>query len=739
MRCPVPRASIVAVALFAAGLPVLEVAAQPANIAVIDALSAEPSGTAQRAAFYDEVARADLARLNALLDRAAALKEPATKSFALDALLGRYAELDPGGAVAAANKLGSSAVNPVPYYQTWLRSSPAAALASIAKLSESQASAIVPALLTRVEADQELVAEILAAVPRPVADRYIAYSVMRLGQNSPSEALERAQEISDPRVRADAINGILGTLASREPRKFLDYLATLDETTRRNATHSGFWYQIASSEPELALDRIDLFPPEAHGTITVTAVSAIARRDPVAAYARAQQMPQGQERRQAVQQIAQTFAQNDADGALAWARSLQPPEPEVLVGVVTAIGAKDPLRALDVAATIGTPMERQQAMQQIVSSTTLRDPGRSGALLDRVFSLPNEQERQSLVQSILSSWGFKEPAQAADWLVANADRVPLNAAATVASQYAQRNLEEAASYAARMPPAVRGSWMNGVARMYAQTNPRAALDWIQQFRGSAEYDDAALAVIAQASRVDPEAAAHAAESVGREEYRRNAINQAAIGWAQRDPARAAAWVSGIGDQGQQTVGIIASIWGQQDLPAAQAWVLSQPAGRGRDSALVSLITSSARNTIPDDALFAGLSDDRARLAAVQGAAMFISQRDATASRAFVEAHVADPAQRERMLSAVAQFPGIRGGIVDPVTGVVVGPPGVPMTVACSPASAAPCVRTGPMPPTIVMGGLPTLPPSFVPGQPLPQPLPQPQPGATTAPTPNTRR
>lgn len=717
---------IVLGAVCAVGLQSREAVAQAANTAVVDALAAEPTGTTQRAAFYAEVARADVSNVKALLDRSAELKDPATKSFAMEVLLTRFAELDPGRAVAAANKLGPSAGNPVPLYQAWLRSSPAAALAAIAKLDESQASLIVPGLLARAGSDQELVNEILAAAPRPVADRYVASSILRLAQDSPREALERAQEISNPEIRTQTINGVMRAWASRDPRTFLDYLATLDEAARRSAASNGFWYQVASSEPELALDRADLLPPELRGSVATTAISAIAQRDPLAAYARAQQMPQGLERRQIVHQIAQTFAQRDADGALAWARSLQPPEPEALVAVVTGIANEDPIRALDLAAAIDTPMERQQAMHQVASTATMRDPAQSAALLEHVLSLQNEQERQSLVQSILSSWASKEPTRAADWLVANADRAPPGAVTMVAQQYAQRNIQEAASYATRMPSQLRGSWLNGVAGMYAQTNPQAALDWIEQFRGSAEYDDAALAVIMPASRVDPEAAARAAESLGREDYRRTAVTQVAMGWAQRDPARAAAWASGVSDPAAQqgAVSIIAGMWSQQDPAAAQAWVLTQPAGRGRDGALLSLISITARSSIPDDSMFAGFSDDRARFAAVQGAAGMIAQRDAAAARAFVETHVSDPTQRERMLSFLSQVPqgsAMRGVVVNPITGGIVVPPsGLPMTVVCGPGSAGPCVPGAPMPPGFSLArGVQYPPPGFTPTQPLP--------------------
>jgi hypothetical protein len=717
--------------------------AQATNTAVVDALAAKPTGTSQRAAFYAEVARADVPGVKALLDRAAELKDPATKSFALDALLTRYAELDPGAAVAAASKLGPS-TNLVALYQAWLRSSPAAALSSLAKLDESQASYIVPSLLTGAGNDQELANEILAAAPKAIADRYVSSSIVRLAEDSPREALERAQEISNLEVRTETVNGVMRAWASRDPRTFLDYLATLDEAARRSAASNGFWYQIASSAPELALDRADLWPPDLRGPVTMSAIGAIAQRDPLAAYARAQQMPQGQERRQLVQQIAQSFAQHDADAALAWSRSLQPPEPEAFTAVVTAIGQKDPLRAFDLAAAIGTQRERQDAMIQVVTTATLRDPAQSVALLDRALALPNNQDRQSLVQIILSTWAEREPARAADWLVANAERAPPGAVNTVASAYARHDLEQAASYASRVPSQLRGSWLNGVAGMYAQANPQAALQWIEQFRGSPEYDAAALAVIMPASRSDPEAAARAAESLSREDYRRSAVMQVASSWAQRDAARAAAWASGVSDPTaqQSAVGVIASMWSQQDPAAARAWVLGLPAGHGRDGALLSLISSTAQTTIPDDSLFAAFSDDRMRLTGVSGTALFISQRDTAAARAFVEAHVADPTQRERMLNALAQMPaGMRAPLVNPVTGAIMMPPGgLPTNVFCRPASAGPCMP-GPMPSGVMSGasGSQLPPPGFSLAQPPPPAQAPPVGSVAPNPTPNGSR
>jgi hypothetical protein len=442
-------------------------------------------------------------------------------------------------------------------------------------------------------------------------------------------------------------------------------------------------------------------------SIAVAAIPAIAQRDPLAAYARAAQLPEGQERRQVVQQIARSFAQRDADGALAWVKSLQPPEPEVLAVVVTGIAEKDPLRALDLAASIGPLMEQQQAMQSIVMNAIGRDPSLSSALLQRVLALPNEAQRQALVQQVVMSWASKEPARAADWLIANADRAPPSAIMSVASQFALLDLEQAAAYANRVPSQSRGAWLRGVASGYASSDPRGALNWVEQFRGSPEYEDAAFAVIVPAARVDPETAARAAEGLGRDDYRRSAISQVAMQWAMRDPAQAATWAAGLSDQSSRASATmtVASFWSNQDPQAARVWASGQPAGPVRDTALLAVIGNTARLETFDDSLLTGISDERTRLAATQGAAMGIAQRDPAAAREFIETHVADQTQRERMLAALGQLQAVRqgGGALNSVTGAVLSlPPPPSLGVACTPASAGPCL-SGFSAPAFVVG------------------------------------
>jgi hypothetical protein len=122
----------------------------PAATGVIAALASRPAGTAERAAFYSAAARADVDALETLLSQAAALRDRSTRAFALDALLTRHAELDPSGAIAAAERLKMPPASIATLYHSWLKSAPTAALDALEELDDADARAVAPGLFALV-------------------------------------------------------------------------------------------------------------------------------------------------------------------------------------------------------------------------------------------------------------------------------------------------------------------------------------------------------------------------------------------------------------------------------------------------------------------------------------------------------------------------------------------------------------------------------------------------------------
>jgi hypothetical protein len=291
----------------------------------------------------------------------------------------------------------------------------------------------------------------------------------------------------------------------------------------------------------------------------------------------------------------------------------------------------------------------------------------------------------------VNAWAQREPAQAAEWFVSNAASTPVDVVTLVAGRYANVDPMRAASFTARLPSAARGAWLRGVAGSYAERDPRAALDWVEQFRGSQEYDAAAVAVIQSAARVDPAAAEQALESIGKEDERRNAAAALAMNWARLDPAAAATWAASLREPLLQFAAVtsVQSVWATEDLPAARAWVLAQPAGQARDAGITMLLTTSARFGVPDASLLSALSSEQARMPAVRETAVELARRDPEAARAFVATNVADRTQRDGVLAYLSNLP-------DHPAGVLRGPGGsffMPPELIRMPASAAPALTS----------------------------------------------
>jgi hypothetical protein len=657
----------------------------------VDALAVRPRSTAVRAAFYAAVARADARGVETLLIAARALSDRETRAFALDVLLARYAELDPSEAVAAAKELDVPTASLVPLYHAWLDTSSSAALASLGAIEDPKKMEVATGLLALVSDDDQLVARISALLPPQTSRALYANALGQLARTSPAEALARARKIADSAQRKDAVNRVLSMWAMSDPRAVADYLAGLDAEGRRDAAQSGVWYQIAAAAPELALERADTLPENIRTGAQASALQALAQRDPKAALARLAQMPRGVPGRDGiVPMIARSYAMRDAEGALAWARSLQPPEPGVMAAVISGMADKDPARAFDLASEIASPMEQTQALQSVVSSAVLRDPASIGPLLDRVLAMPNGAQRQALVQMAIGSLASSDPGKAAEWLIANPGQSS-DIVTQVASAYGRTDPARAASYSSRLAGDARVAWLRGVATAYAQVDSRGALEWVEQLRGTPEYDEAAFAIVQSATPQDPAASARLLESIGRDDYQRNGVGAVAMRWANTDPAAAANWATNLRDPTQRMLAVqmVASNWANQNASAAKEWVLSQPSGQARDTALVALISSAARFAPPDASLLADFSTEQGRFSGVQAAAIAISQRDPDGARAFVESNLTDPQQRERLLSMVSQFAARRAGMpVSPFVGAAYATGPMP-TGALPPGAMAP--------------------------------------------------
>ncbi|HET8699848.1 MAG TPA: hypothetical protein VFO94_20365, partial [Gammaproteobacteria bacterium] len=335
---------------------------------------------------------------------------------------------------------------------------------------------------------------------------------------------------------------------------------------------------------------------------------------------------------------------------------------DAMLGVLNGIAATDPSRAFEVAATLPS-MDRGNAYMQIAVGAASDRGADFPALAERLLAAGNDPLTTNGLTLLVQSWQSRAPDQAAEWIVANAARVPRGTFQTVGRYLALNDPAGAERRLAQLPNEDRNAWLQGMAQGYAQSDPKAAVAWVDRLRNDPAYPTVASTIAQSLARSDPQAGAALLDSVGN---RGGAATQAltaaassvAAAWARTSPLAAAEWARGFADKNQvQMLGAVVQTWAGSDDAAARAWTLQLPAGEARDAALRPLLSSAGASV--DTSLLPFFSGDAARQQAVLNAATQLVRRDPEGARALVDRYVTRPelrTQADRMLETASRLP-----------------------------------------------------------------------------------
>ena len=553
-----------------------------------------PPSLAERAELYQRVARIDsTAELEALARTAVTSQDAAVPP--LELIFERYFELDPPGALTLASEV--------------LRSrSPSLLFSLYERLAQTDVNAALTAL---------------SQIDDPADAVPAAMAVLRgLGADERAYDLVLASLQGEARERFEI--DVLPRLAATAPQKALDVLATLGPESLSKAFMSGV-------------------------------LDPLARHDAQRTAAIVAKLPVGQERTRFVSQLGYLYAQQDPEGAVAWARTLDPPAPELVANAVRFVASRDPLRAFELAGSLDEP-QRTQTYFSIVNGST--DAVQMPALASRVARIDDGPVKTQLIMSLVQLWAERraDPEGALAWISANEATVPPEAFERVAFLYARSNPTAAAAYVDRVPNGARAAWIAAVAVGYATTDVQGATRFLERFRGEPGFDRGAPQLAMRIAETDPAAAARLLASVGTRGPD-GASPEIAIArsWAQRDPAAGAAWALDLPPmQRSIALQIITGAWGSEDPAAVGQWALGMPPGDRRDQALTAAIR--ARGAVsPDPALLAAFSQDRMRQAAVMNTILATAQTDVAAARRLIAEHISDARMRTQAEEMVESF------------------------------------------------------------------------------------
>ena len=608
-------------------------------------LDASAPDVAERARVYREVAGADRRELQSMAADALATLDRPGRRFELDAILARLIEIDPDAALTFVRDQG---VAPALQHDVGL------------------------GVLDRIGTDESTVRAVLDALPGLDRDRFRLAAIQRLAGTDPRQALTLAlaDQVDtgmaafalgfgpvarqgmrslmgvgtvwaerDPAMAIAAIDTIAGraerdafsqavlnTVAQTDPELVLRYLESTGgpDPRRYSAVHTAMM-ALAARDPQQALMYADRMQGQLAQVGRTAALQQWAQTDPVAALAYIDTLPAGDQRIQALQQIAQAYGRTDPDAALAWARSLPAGQAQAWSGVLAGLAAVDPERAMDLAfddARLTAPGSRFPAMMNVLAAAASSGLIEHESLAARVLSLENRQTRENALQMAVQMWASSDFDGALNWILNNQQELGAGALADAAQRLVQQNPQAIAAYTTRVLPELRSEWIGAVAQNYARVDMNGASAWLEQFRDDPGYETALGQIIMAGTSVDPAAAA--------------------TRWQSHDFA----------DSGQRLrlAEMVGGSWASQDWASARNWITSLPRSEARDHALVGAITY--RQEIPDSSVLGMFSDNGARDRAVNNVISQIARSDPGRARQMVAEHIRDPAGRaaaERMI------------------------------------------------------------------------------------------
>ncbi|HEX2749943.1 MAG TPA: hypothetical protein VHM91_18180 [Verrucomicrobiales bacterium] len=436
------------------------------------------------------------------------------------------------------------------------------------------------------------------AMPDSGARQQAIQSVFESWASSdPQGALAAFKAVPKGQMRIETLGRIFATWAGSDPNAAAAAVTGLSRNERMNAISqiSSVW---ASTDHQAALAWAKTLPPKEGGEYAISNVLGnMARADGPAAAAVLQDLP-ATLRRSQLSQVVDNWANYDREGALAYARSLDRPQDKAaaLAACVNRMDFSEATEINAILAELPQGQQRQQALRSLAENRAYYDPGGTLDWLatlsenDRNAALRNG----SLYQ--LASGDPKKAAEILKSTPELASQPGQWGA--IASQLASEDPLSALAWAEAVEtPAARKQSIDRVMESWARENGPDALAKAQSLSDPAQKKSAIASVINTWADQDPDAVLKWAEGATGEE-REIALLRASIRKAGDDPVTSAAVVDKLlaGNPGDKTptrfadaAGGVARDWFSQDTAAATTWAMHLPEGDARESAVQAIV------------------------------------------------------------------------------------------------------------------------------------------------------
>lgn len=435
---------------------------------------------------------------------------------------------------------------------------------SIARRMKSQALSLVTATLAGVCAYGS---GILLSQPlgRLAASIGIGPAARRQGAVSPTDEPRVASPGQG--IAGDAVDG--GTVAGAGPTNA--YEAVVAKLRQYRRGQSGSWESMGVLVGTLSTNdypkvwaMLDAVPRNVRIVMQPVLSCFWARTDPSAALAAALAVPQDQRRQ--------------------WSNM---DRSRLLEGIFSTWGERDPVTALAAARQMPAGLDRNDALQCLISGVASRDPVAAVPLLT---NLPPDDYAQAAAEVIRRIAPLDPDAATALLNEVRELRPPSdndNGEAQTASEGADTQADLANSHQRMM----RSGCLSAIADARASRGVEQAIDWAQALAGLEDREAALRAVIERLVKDNPDKAAELVRSQADAKLRGALATALVSRWAWEEPQAASAWILQLtnGPMRKQALSDLEYSWSNKDPEAAANFLITAlPAGEERTALLSKL-------------------------------------------------------------------------------------------------------------------------------------------------------
>ncbi len=399
------------------------------------------------------------------------------RTFELEALLLRLAEMDPRRSLSATQRWSLEARFVALVLRAWAAVDPGSALAALAGIPDTavRRTAAV-AMLDAIGFNARNLALVAENLPAGDGHAFSIHAITELSEHDPLTAMDIALALDEHATRHAAVAAIGRVWVRRDASAALDMMEALPDTwnnalsLREVFVSAAFaeWPHIAPDAalrlltrsdvltylpifvvaqttlvladtiPHSVLASLDRLDPELRESARDRAVTALAEQDLNAALAVVSTMPRARDNESLLGVVARAYASHDPDAATRWVHALDPPSQLATHGLFTVLAETDPDRALDM---LVTDIGNQPAGDTASPVSRLTSSLSTGALehrlvAERLLEFDAPAYRSSL-GAILSGWIAAEESTAAAWILQNLDTISVQTLAVLPER--QRN------------------------------------------------------------------------------------------------------------------------------------------------------------------------------------------------------------------------------------------------------------------------------------------------------------